>query len=75
MLSVNLETNQDTLAASCYSLEYANNYMRGLYAPHYPVPCTEFDGCIAMPAMRITFRVKKWLLEYVANNGYPRRMS
>ena len=43
-LMVNLLHNQDTLAASCYALEYCNNYMRGAYAPHYPVPAT-IDDC------------------------------
>jgi hypothetical protein len=38
MIFLNAETNQDTLASCCYSLAYANNYMRGEYRPHYPVP-------------------------------------
>jgi hypothetical protein len=38
MISVNVETNQDTLAACCYSLGGTNAYMRGAYAPHYPLP-------------------------------------
>lgn len=37
-LLVNCETNQDTLAASCYCLAYCNAYMNGEYDPHYPMP-------------------------------------
>jgi hypothetical protein len=62
-LLVNLSTNQDTLAASCYSLGYCNGYMNGEYAPHYPVPATTLNALIAVPYENIMPRVKAWLLE------------
>jgi len=63
MTTLNIETNQDTLLTCCFSLSHANNYMRGAYAPHYPVPALRTDMLYwRMPSYPTNKLVAQWYL-------------